>query len=376
MRLNGYSTAAYGKWHETAAWETSISGPTDRWPNRQGFDEFYGFIGGETNQWAPYLFHGQAPVELPNDPKYHFLTDMTDKAIAWVEFQKAMTPDKPFFVYYAPGATHAPHHVPAEWIAKWKGKFDQGWDALREETLARQITLGVVPPGTKLAPKPEAIKDWNALSADEKRLFARQMEVYAAYLDMTDFEVGRLVKGIEQIGPSTTHSSSTSSETTAPAPRAARTGCSTIHLLQRRARTGAADAEGDGHVGLARHIPAHGVGVGGGVGYAVHVDQAGGVQLRRHAKRHGGPLAEGDHGRRRLRSQFHHVIDVAPTVLEAAKLPEPKIVNGTPQIPMEGVSMAYSFDNADGEGPAPHAVLRDLREPGRLSRRLARGHGP
>ena len=170
LRLNGYSTAAFGKWHELATWETSVSGPYDRWPTvGGGFDKFYGFLGGETNQWAPLLYDGVTRVELPDDPNYHFLTDMTDKAIAWVKFQKAMTPDKPFFVYFAPGATHAPHHVPKEWIARWKGKFDQGWDKLREETLARQIKLGVVPPGTKLARKPEAIKDWDKLSDDERR---------------------------------------------------------------------------------------------------------------------------------------------------------------------------------------------------------------
>ena len=131
LRLNGYSTAAFGKWHETAAWETSVSGPFDRWPTHQGFDKFYGFIGGETNQWAPYLYDGVTQVELPKDPNYHFMTDMTDKAVAWVKYQKAITPDKPFFVYFAPGATHAPHHVPKEWIAKWQGKFDQGWDKIR-----------------------------------------------------------------------------------------------------------------------------------------------------------------------------------------------------------------------------------------------------
>ena len=161
LRLNGYSTAAFGKNHETAAWEVSVSGPTDRWPTRQGFDKFYGFMGGETNQWAPLIYDGMTQVELPKDPNYHFMTDMTDKAIAWVRAQKSLTPDRPFFMYFAPGATHAPHHVPKQWIAKYKGKFDQGWDRLREETLARQIRLGVVPAGTTLAPKPEAIKDWD-----------------------------------------------------------------------------------------------------------------------------------------------------------------------------------------------------------------------
>ena len=198
LRLNGYSTAAFGKWHETAAWEASVSGPSDRWPTRQGFDKFYGFVGGETNQWAPFLFSGVTPVELPNDPNYHFMTDMTDRAVAWMKYQKAITPDKPFIVYFAPGATHAPHHVPKEWIARWKGKFDQGWDKLREETLARQIEMGIVPPGTRLAPKPQGIKDWDKLSAEEKRLFTHQVEVFAAYLDYTDHEVGRMLEAIGQ----------------------------------------------------------------------------------------------------------------------------------------------------------------------------------
>jgi arylsulfatase len=189
MRLNGYSTAMFGKNHETAPWEVSPSGPTDRWPTRAGFDEFYGFMGGETNQWAPFLYHGMNPVEVPRDPNYHFMTDMTNKAISWMQFQKSLTPDKPFFMYFAPGATHAPHHVPKEWIAKYKGKFDQGWDVMREEVLARQIKLGVVPPGTKLAPKPDAIKDWNTLTADEKKLFTRQMEIFAGFGEYADTEI-------------------------------------------------------------------------------------------------------------------------------------------------------------------------------------------
>jgi arylsulfatase len=160
LRLNGYSTGAFGKWHETAAWEASVSGPFDRWPTQQGFDKFYGFLGGETNQWAPYIYDGTAPVALPEDEDYHFLTDMTDQAVAWIKYQKALTPDRPFFVYFAPGATHAPHHVPKEWIERWDGKFEQGWDVLREEILARQLAAGIVPEGTTLAPKPTAIPDW------------------------------------------------------------------------------------------------------------------------------------------------------------------------------------------------------------------------
>ena len=200
LRYNGYSTAAFGKSHETAPWEVSPSGPTDRWPTRSGFDKFYGFIGGEANQWSPALYDGMARIETPRDPNYHLMTDMTNQAIKWVQAEKSLTPDKPFFMYFAPGATHAPHHVPKEWVAKYRGKFDQGWDKLREETLTRQKKLGVVPPDTKLAAKPEAIKDWDRLSSDEKRLFARQMEIYAAFGEYADFEIGRLVQAIEDMG--------------------------------------------------------------------------------------------------------------------------------------------------------------------------------
>ena len=157
-------------------------------------------MGGETNQWAPAIYDGMTKIEVPKDPNYHFMTDMTNQAIDWMRYQKSLTPDKPFFIYFAPGATHAPHHVPKEWIAKYKGKFDQGWDKLREETLARQKRLGVVPADTKLAPKPEAIKDWDKLTADEKKLFARQMEVFAGFGEYTDTEIGRLVKAIEDMG--------------------------------------------------------------------------------------------------------------------------------------------------------------------------------
>ena len=205
LRLNGYSTGFFGKNHETAAWEVSPSGPTDRWPTRSGFDKFYGFIGGETDQWNPSLYDGLTRVETPHYPGYNFMTDMTDQAIAWMKFQKALTPDKPFFMYFAPGATHAPHHVPKEWIDKNKGRFDGGWDKMREATLARQIELGVVPKGTKLAAKPEDIKDWDKLSADEQKLFARQMEVYSGFGEYSDHEIGRLFDCHRRHGPARQH---------------------------------------------------------------------------------------------------------------------------------------------------------------------------
>jgi arylsulfatase A-like enzyme len=347
LRLNGYGTAAFGKWHETAAWETSVSGPHDRWPTRQGFDKFYGFMGGETNQWAPYLFDGVAPVELPEDPDYHFMEDMTEKAVAWVDYQKAMTPDKPFFVYFAPGATHAPHHVPKDWIAKWKGKFDQGWDKIREETLARQIEMGLVPAGTKLAPKAEAIKDWETLSEDEKTLFKHQVEVFAAFLDYTDHHIGRLIDAIDE------------------------TGELDNTLIFYVAGDNGTSGEGGANGMFNEYTYFNGVpekvedmlGVmdkwGGpetyphmAAGWSVALNAPFGW-MKQVASDFGGtrnglvvhwPKRIRDKGG--IRTQFGHVIDVAPTILEAAGLPEPKVVNGTPQRPIEGTSLVYTFDDA------------------------------
>lgn len=353
LRLNGYSTAHFGKNHETAAWEVSPSGPTDRWPTRQGFDKFYGFMGGETNQWAPLLYDGMTQVELPKDLHYHFMTDMTNHAINWMQYQKSLTPDKPFFIYFAPGATHAPHQVPKEWIAKYKGKFDQGWDAMREQTLARQIKLGVVPPGTKLAPKPEAIKDWAALSPDEQKLFARQMEVFAAFGEYADTEIGRLIEAIKA------------------------TGELDNTLIFYIVGDNGASAEG-GMSGLFNEMTYF-----NGVRETVsdilkHYDDLGSPSTYSHyaagwavagdtpftwtkqvASSYGGTRngmvvhwPKGIAAKGEVRSQWHHVIDIAPTILEAAGLPEPKSVNGTPQTPIEGVSMAYSF--ADPKAPDRH----------------------
>jgi len=347
LRLNGYSTAFFGKNHETAAWEVSPSGPTDRWPTRSGFDKFYGFIGGETNQWAPFLYDGLTAIEVSDKPGYHFTVDMTDHAIAWTRFQKSLTPDRPFFVYYAPGATHAPHHVPKEWADKYKGKFDQGWDKLREETLARQLQLGVVPAGTKLANKPTDIKDWSALSADEKKLFARQMEVYAGFGEQTDHEIGRYIDTIAEMGQLDNT------------------------LVFYVVGDNGTSAEG-GLIGLFNEMTYF-----NGVPETVadqlkHYDEWGGPSTYPHmaagwavagdtpfmwtkqvASNFGGTRnglvvswPKGIKAKNQLRSQFHHVIDIAPTVLEAAHLPEPKSVNGTVQAPIEGVSMVYSFDNA------------------------------
>lgn len=350
LRLNGYATAAFGKWHETAAWEASMAGPFDRWPTRQGFDKFYGFLGGETNQWAPFIYDGTHQVELPEDPNYHFLTDMTDQSVAWVKYQKALTPDKPFFIYYAPGAVHAPHHVPKEWIAKQKGKFDQGWDQLREEILARQIKAGVAPAGTKLAPKPAAIPDWDTLSADEQRLFIRQFEVFAAFLEMTDYEIGRLLQAVAETGQLDNTlvllvygDNGTSAE-------GGRSGMfnemTYFNGVQEKVEDMLKHYEQWGGPETYPHMAA---------GWAVALDTPY-TWTKQVASDHGGTKVgmavhwpKGIRSKGELRTQFTHVIDVAPTILEAAGLPEPKVVNGVAQRPMDGVSMVYSFDAADAK---------------------------
>jgi arylsulfatase len=199
MRLNGYSTGAFGKWHETAAWETSVSGPFDRWPTHSGFDKFYGFIGGETDQWYPLVYDGVTRVNPPHVPGYHFTDDMTDQAIGWMKAQQSMTPDKPFYMYFATGAVHAPHHVPKEWADKYKGKFDKGWDQIRTETVAKQKAMGIIPETTQLADRPEDLSAWEDLPEDHRKLFARQAEVFAGFMEHTDVNVGRLVDAVEDI---------------------------------------------------------------------------------------------------------------------------------------------------------------------------------
>jgi len=350
LRQNGFSTAAFGKYHETPPWEISVSGSLDRWPTHSGFDKFYGFIGGETNQWAPLVYDGTTQVEIPENPNYHFTTDMTNQAISWIRFQQALTPDKPFFTYFATGAAHAPHHAPKEWIEKYKGKFDQGWDKLREETLERQKKLGVVPPDTKLAPKPADIKDWDSLSADEKKIFARQMETYAGFAAHTDYEIGRLVSAIEDLGeldntlifyvvgdngasaegtmnglyneltyfngvPETVqdmlkHYDEWGSETTYP--HYAAGWAVAMNAPFAWTKQVASDFGGTRN-GMVVHWPA-------------------------------GIKAKGE-----IRSQFSHAIDIAPTVFEATQLPAPKTVNGIAQDPIEGTSFLYSFDDASAK---------------------------
>src|SRR5256885_370527 len=200
LRLNGYSTAAFGKYHETPPWEVSVSGPLDRWPTHSGFDKFYGFIGGETNQWAPAIFDGPVRVEHAQTPDYHFTVDMTDQALAWMQAQHSLTPEKPFFVYFATGALHAPHHVPREYIDRYKGQFDSGWDALRDQTFTRQKQIGVIPANAELTRRPQEIPSWDSQTSDQKKLEARQMETFAGFAEHTDEQVGRLVDALQEMG--------------------------------------------------------------------------------------------------------------------------------------------------------------------------------
>ena len=352
LRLNGYNTGAAGKMHQTPTWEVSMSGPFDRWPTGDGFEKFFGIVGAETNQWAPSLFLGTSPVEPwgTAEEGYHFSEDITDKAIAWIRGLHTMTPDKPFFLYLSFGATHAPHHVPKEWIEKYKGKFDKGWDAVREETLANMKAKDVVPPDTVLTDRPEGVLAWDELNETQKKVYARLMEVYAGFAEHTDAQVMRLIKLLEEIGVFD----------------------NTLFIYI--AGDNGASAEGglDGTLNELMNIN----GIFPQIESVIdRIDTAGGPRAYNHypvgwahamncpyqwtkqvASHFGGTRnsmalswpkcikAKGE-----IRQQFHHVIDIVPTILEAAGLPEPYMVNGIAQKPLEGVSMAYTFDDANAK---------------------------
>jgi arylsulfatase A-like enzyme len=351
LKLNGYSTAQFGKCHEVPVWETSPLGPFNQWPSGGGgFEYFYGFIGGETNQWYPAIYEGTTPMEQGKSPEegYHFTEDMTNKAIGWVRQQKALMPDKPFFMYYAPGATHAPHHVPKEWIAKHNGEFDGGWDKLREETFARQKELGVIPADAVLTERPDEIPAWDDVPAELKPILAREMEVYAGFLEHTDHHIGRLLdtlRELEILDDTLVYyvfgDNGASAEGTPNgcfnevAVLNGMAGLETPEFLMSKIDDfGGPDAYNHYAVGWAhamdtpyqwtKQVASH----WGGTRNGTIVHWPNGIK------------AKGE-----IRSQFHHVIDIAPTILEAAGLPAPTIVNSVQQAPLEGVSMVYAFDD-------------------------------
>jgi arylsulfatase A-like enzyme len=350
LKLNGYSTAQFGKCHEVPVWETSPMGPFNAWPTGSGFEYFYGFIGGEAHQYYPAIYEGTIPVEPEKTPEegYHFMSDMTDKAIKWVRQQKALMPDKPFFAYFAPGATHAPHHVTPEWADMYEGEFDDGWDALRERTFERQKELGVIPADAELTARHEEIPAWKDMPEELKPVLRRQMELYAGFLEFTDHHVGRLLDTLEDLGVLEDTlvyyiigDNGASAEGTLNGTYNEMinfNGAAALEtpefMIERLDDFGGPDSYNHYAVGWA---------------HATCAPYQWTKQVASHwgGTRNGTIVSwpKGIKSRGEVRSQFSHVIDVAPTVLEAAGLPEPTFVNGVQQKPIEGVSMRYAFDD-------------------------------
>jgi arylsulfatase A-like enzyme len=351
LKLNGYSTAQFGKCHEVPVWETNPMGPFRQWPTGSGFEYFYGFIGGEAHQYYPAIYEGTTPVEPDKTPAegYHFMADMTDKAIKWVHQQKALMGDKPFFVYFAPGATHAPHHVPKEWADRYAGKFDAGWDALREQTLERQKTLGVVPPECELTPRHAEIPAWDDMPEALRPVLTRQMEVYAGFLEYTDYHVGRLIEALDDleilgdtlvfyiIGDNGASAEGTINGTFNEMINF--NGAAALEtpefMTARLDQFGGPDSYNHYAVGWA---------------HAMDTPYQWTKQVASHwGGTRNGTVVHWPHGiqaRGEIRNHFAHVVDTAATVLDVAGLPEPVSVNGVQQIPLHGFSMAESFNDS------------------------------
>lgn len=349
LQGNGFATAMFGKWHNTPEPDISPAGPFDRWPTGLGFDYFYGFNQGETHQYYPTLYRNTVSVKPPKTPEqgYHFTTDMTDETVTWINNVNAVDPDKPWFVYYSTGAVHAPHHAPKEWRDKYKGKFDYGWDKQRELTHAKQLEMGVIPAGTKLTPRPKDIPSWDSQSPEAKKVYTRLMENYAAYMAHTDYEIGRMIDALEASGEmdntlifTILGDNGASAEGGLEGTFSEVASLLGIQLglestLERIDEIGGPTSE--------PHVP---------VGWAWAMD-APFQWTKQIASHYGGtrnPLVvtwpKGIKAKGELRAQWHHVIDVVPTILEACKIQQPDYVNGIKQKPLDGVSMLYSFDNA------------------------------
>jgi arylsulfatase len=361
LKQNGYATSWFGKNHNTPTYQISTAGPFDQWPSGMGFEYFYGFMGGETDQWTPWLFHNHTQIfPWREKPGYNLITGMADDAINYLHELDAAAPDKPFFVYYVPGGTHAPHQPTEEWIKKFKGKFDMGWNELRQQIFANQIKQGVVPEGTQLPPWPNGqeeysgakLPEWNTLSADEKKLFARQAEVFAAYVAYTDHEIGRVIQAVDDMGKLdntlviyVTGDNGTSAEGSTvgtPFDLAAIQGINVPIEEQLKFYDQWGGPMTQPHMSVAwswafdtpfkwtKQVASYFGGTRQGmvIAWPNHIKDAGGI-----------------------RHQFHHVIDIVPTILEVTGIPAPSMVNGVAQKPIEGVSMTYTFDEKNAKAP-------------------------
>ncbi len=349
LRDNGYATGMFGKWHNTPEPDISAAGPFDRWPTGLGFDYFYGFNQGETHQYYPVIYRNTSWVPQPKTPEqgYHFTADMTDEAIAWTRNIRAADPDKPWFNYFSTSGVHAPHHAPKDWLAKYIGKFDHGWDKQRELTHAKQIEMGVIPKGTKLTPRPKEVASWESQSAVAKKVYARLMENYAAYMAYTDHEIGRLLDSLRQSGElDNTLVMYVVGDNGASAEGGLEGTFSEIASLiglQLGLESSIKRMDEIGGPTSEPHVPV-------GWAWAMNAPFQWTKQVASHFGGTRNPMVvhwpKGIKSKGELREQFHHVIDVVPTILEACKIPEPKLVNGIAQKPIEGVSMLYSFDDA------------------------------
>jgi len=353
LKENGYNTMAVGKWHNTPTEDLSAAGPYDHWPLGMGFERFYGFLAGETNQWKPSLVYDNHRVETPDRPGYHVSEDIVDKSIEFMLDQKQANPNKPAFLWMAFGAGHAPHHAPKEYIEKYKGKFDKGWDKVREEVLNRQKEMGVVPQDTELAPSNPRVKPWDTLSDDEKKLFARMQEVYAGFLDHTDHQIGRFVDFLEEIGELDNTLIMLISDNGASREGGPNGTVNEIRFFNAVRESLEANLEMIDELGgplTYNHYPR---------GWA----QAGNTPLKRFKQNtHGGGIRDplivhwpkGIKSKGEIRQQYHHVVDLVPTVYEIIGITPPDEYNGVPQKPIEGVSLAYTFN--DGDAPTQKEV--------------------
>jgi arylsulfatase A-like enzyme len=355
LRDNGYATSWFGKNHNTPSFQTSEVGPFDQWPSGMGFDYFYGFNSGETNQWQPELYRNHTRIyPYVDNPGYNLITDMADDAINYIERMNALDPNKPFFVYYAPGATHSPHHPTQEWIDKFKGKFDMGWNVLREQIFENQKKLGVIPQDAVLTPWPEdLIKKWDDLSADEKKLYARQMEVYAAFLAYVDYETGRLVRTIEDMGKRDNTLIIYISGDNGPSAEGGPFGTPNEMTFFNGVEVPVKDQLPFMDVwGSDKTYPHFSI----GWAWALSTPYRWTKQVPSYfgGTRNGlvisWPNRIKDAGA--IRNQFHHVIDIVPTILEATGIAAPVSVDGVDQEPIEGVSMAYTWDAANVDVPS------------------------